>query len=272
MKAKLADYLGKHDGETAWIFGKGPSLDKFDFKEAGNLRLVINDVVSRVPEATYCFANDPVTNWIDLYQPDHVLFYPTGHRNNDINLYDAAMPDCHLVPYDDKYPDEIELVRKPQEMAQCLKVLPGTLGSVVQIAYVMGIRKVVAVGIDGGSSHASGQWRTRLRASHATDYNKIRNAFIDACEQLGIELEFFKPNRKAEEMRNGKISVKVLRGTSASGRSLSVGEIVELNPQDAEILIGAGKAIPYREQVIERAVIETRAPAAKKATRKKASK
>ena len=56
----LIPFLNRHAGETAWLFGKGPSLSTFDFKTAGPLRVAINDVIAHVPDCLYGFANDGV--------------------------------------------------------------------------------------------------------------------------------------------------------------------------------------------------------------------
>jgi len=56
----IAELLNCHAGDAAWIFGKGPSLDGFDFATAGRLRICTNESLVVVPEPTYFFAHDGV--------------------------------------------------------------------------------------------------------------------------------------------------------------------------------------------------------------------
>ena len=50
--------LNRHIGETAWLFGKGPSLDQFEIRLAGPLRICINESLGRVLQLSYFFAHD----------------------------------------------------------------------------------------------------------------------------------------------------------------------------------------------------------------------
>jgi len=72
----LIPFLNRHAGQTAWLFGKGPSLSTFDFKTAGPLRVAINDVIAHVPDCVFGFANDGVSKWKDAYKPGQTLFQP----------------------------------------------------------------------------------------------------------------------------------------------------------------------------------------------------
>ena len=65
MEAKLRELHGnneftkglldKHNGEEAWLFGKGPSFDDYDQSGAGELRATINEALYAVDSVTYAF-------------------------------------------------------------------------------------------------------------------------------------------------------------------------------------------------------------------------
>ena len=42
---RASDFHLQHDGQTAWIFGKGPGIDRFPMESAGPLRICINESV-----------------------------------------------------------------------------------------------------------------------------------------------------------------------------------------------------------------------------------
>jgi len=162
----LSRFLGIHEGETGWIFGKGPSLATFDFNTAGKLRFAINDVIAHIPACKYGFANDGVAKWADVYRPGHVLFQPL----RCLHEYDSTQPGavaCRVVTFHDSCEDT-RLVLPPEQLLHELTIRRGTLGSAIQIIRIMGVRTIHLVGIDGGGQHAPGyEWRTRLRADHA---------------------------------------------------------------------------------------------------------
>ena len=230
----LADFINKHAGETAWLFGKGPSLSTFDFKNAGPLRVAINDVVAHVPGCVYGFANDGVGKWADVYTPGQVLFQPSRCLH-EFDSTAAGAVACDVVTYKDQ-PDDNRMVLPREELANSLAIRRGTLGSALQILHIMGVRSVHMVGIDGGGQHADGyQWRTRLRQDHARDYNAIRSAAIDAAFLMGIALRFHNQDHTMET--NGRIFVRLTRNCFVQGNPFSAGEIATFAPQIAADLI-----------------------------------
>ena len=268
----LVPFLNRHAGETAWLFGKGPSLNHFDIQTAGPVRAGINDVSAHVPNCLYCFANDGVEAWADLYREGQTLFQPE-RAIGYFKPFDAVA--CPVVTYEDAWEDS--LMDLPREkLAECLAVRRGTLGSAIQVLHVMGISKIIAVGIDGGNVHASGhKWRTRLKLGHAKEYDAIRDNAIRTAERLGIDLQFYQPDKP---MSNGKVKIKMLRTCSADGIDLTAGEIYELAPATAISLCMIRRAIkveneaPVRETASAKPLLETASlpPAtAKKIARKK---
>jgi len=234
----LRPFLNIHAGQTAWLFGKGPSLTNFDFKQAGKLRFAINDVIAHIPDCKYGFANDGVAMWRDVYQKGQILFQPL-RAISEFDSRNGAV-DCEVITYQDTH-DDSRLVLSREEIADMPAIRRGTLGSALQILHVMGIKSVHLVGIDGGGTHADGfTWKTRLRNDHAADYNAIRNAAIDAAELMGITLHFQNKNNIMEP--NGKIFVRFLSNSFARGIPYSQGEVASFNPQIAKELVACRAA------------------------------
>lgn len=253
MPRKLTDFIGKHAGETAWLFGKGPSLDSFDMALAGPLRCAINDVVKEVPGCLYGFACDAVKDWAHVYAPEHVLFSPVRARQAYRN--GTAHPACELVEFVDDH-DEARLAWSAERLAsEGLCVQRGTLGSAWQILAVMGVSKIVCVGIDGGGQHAARKWHTELRHNHADDYNAIRDNFIRAATARGIEIEFY--GATGDQLSNGMKTIKILQDCALRGQHCAAGEIIDVSPLDAAALISCGRAIITVRPEAPAPVIET---------------
>ena len=254
----LLPFLNRHAGETAWLFGKGPSLSSFDFKTAGPLRVGINDVIAHVPDCIYGFANDGVAKWRDAYRPHHTLFQPVRCMHE----LDSRIPgtvDCKVVTFlDDSEDRRLGLPR--EQLAEIIAIRRGTLGSALQILHIMGISTVHMVGIDGGGTHAEGfQWRTRLRADHHRDYNMIRSAAIDAAHIMGMTLKFHNQDHTMET--NGRVFVRMLRNCFVQTEPYREGEIASFSPNIAAEVISNRGAEPYNpptQQLLTPApVIET---------------
>lgn len=260
MTRALKDFINLHRGETAWLFGKGPSLDSFDMSAAGPLRVAINDVVKEVPGCLYGFANDSVEAWAHVYRPEHVLFQPL-RLHHDIHARDIPVAAERIWFADDW--DSERLAWSPERLAaDGLCVRRGTLGSAGQILRVMGVSRIICVGIDGGGTHASRPWHTRLRHDHATDYNSIRDAFITACRIAGIEVEFFGADLSSQ-LSNGMKTIKIIETCLVAGLHRCAGEIYDETPLVADELVQSGRAVFWQKptEVEAAPVIETAAAA-----------
>lgn len=254
----LPDFLNRHAGESAWLFGKGPSLSQFDFKTAGPLRAAINDVIAHVPNCKYGFSNDGIRAWRDVYRPGQILFQPTRCLHEYDSTEDGAVL-CDVVTYPDSH-DDHRLFYTRENLACGLSIRRGTLGSALQILHIMGVTTIHFVGIDGGRAHADGfAWRTELRSDHGNEYNAIRNEAIDSCVMMGIKAIFHNQSNPMEQ--DGKIFVKFLSNCFADQIPYCTGQVVRLNPRVAFELFHEGAAerfypptqVEKPEPVIERA-------------------
>lgn len=251
---ELNDYIDRHSGQEAWIFGKGPSLDSFNFDLAGPIRVGINDLVGVVPGCLYGFSNDRIDQWFDMYHKGHTLFIPK--RTAD---YYKKWPACEVVVFEDHHGyDKDYLTKSKAELCKELQLRPGSLGSAMQVLHIMGIKRFMCVGIDGGNNHAKGhKWRTDLWNEHYKQYNEIRTKLIEGAEQLGIEVQFW----KGTQMKDGYKTVHIKSNILVRGIHYEGGMVVELKEKDARDVVGAGRGVivPNRKIIKSPVAMETAA-------------
>lgn len=255
MPRTIADFVGIHRGETAWIFGKGPTLDRFDMASAGPIRCALNDVVRYVPEVMYCFACDGIGPWAHLYGPKDILFQP----QRTVERHDMRNPEtwpCELVPFVDMPGVDLAGRSVADLVSGGLAIRRGTIGSAIQVLHIMGITKIVCVGIDGGGGRAAKEWHTNLRSDHHEDYNDIRDGFIAAASILGIELEFFGLDSPIVNT-NGTMTVRILSGCGIGSGSAEAGDILDLHPADAKTLLRLRLAEPFVRHPAHHRIRET---------------
>jgi hypothetical protein len=51
------------------------------------------------------------------------------------------------------------------------------------------------------------------------------------------------------------MKVKILRNTVAQGKAVNIGEVIDLQQDDARLLIGMGKALPVGEKTVPEAAV-----------------
>jgi hypothetical protein len=262
MQLSLQDFLGRHEGQTAYLFGKGPSLDAFDMAKAGAIRCAVNDVIGHVPGCVYGFANDSVEAWKHLYQEHQVLFHP--NRTNSDWFTGGSLPSCRVCLFDDDH-DDNRLFLSREALAEFgLAIRSGTIGSAIQIFHIMGIKRVVCVGIDGGQRWAQRQFLTRLRNEHYKDYNRIRDHFIQAAEILGIKLEFF--GGSGFITKEGKMRIRIINDTIGdNGDTLRAGKVVDQTQGTANRLVALRMAEPFMDTRQPQVEVATVDPAAETA-------
>ncbi len=295
----LLDFLNVHPGETAVLFGKGPSLDAWirgqesGVSDPGSDRQAviaafINDTIAYQSELlapisgsqlstpnsqlrSYCFANDGIALWHDLYRPGHVLFQP--RRILTEITHQAPAPACECIIFDDSGPSLQGRETPALLLKRGLATLHGTAGSALQILCIMGVRHIVCVGFDGGSARADRPWRVPLKPTAAQDYADIRRDFIHAAATLGVFIEFYgEPPMSTSQpfvsfrTPNATATLRIISATCVKGTSVAVDDLVEVDAETASILIGCGRAerwvAPAPPPVIETAAVEPRAETA----------
>jgi len=200
MHEALAAFRDRHRGATAWLFGKGPSLDACldeGHLEAlrargGQVLCAVNETVRDIAGAPYAFASDDCERWQMLYPAGVVLFQPVRV------LRGRARPGCRVVHFEQRDAvDPVERLRLGPAgwLERGLAALPGTITAALQILAIMGIDRIVCVGIDGGHGRSRRPWLTAPPPPDIDSYDEIREAFICAAGVIGIALVFWSPAR-----------------------------------------------------------------------------
>lgn len=203
MNELLAQFRDRHLGETAWLFGKGPSLDPFLdgghlaplIHRPGHVLCAVNENVRDIVTAPYAFASDNCSRWQHLYPADVVLFQPRRILSEDVRE-PVANPKCQTLFFDEIPPVEPygRLAQGPGFwLEHGLATLPGTITAALQVLCIMGIRCIVCVGIDGGEARAQRDWFTLPLAPGVSSYDEIKSAFIKAASVIGTELLWWSP-------------------------------------------------------------------------------
>jgi len=185
----IAELLNKHAGEEAWIFGKGPSLDGFDFGMAGPLRICINESLGHVPDPTYFFAHDEVpiqraaAHWPTSCR---AILQPVRGR-----LAARLGIPVELIFAYEKRERELDVLDWPPEqlaLQSCLLGLTGTAHSAIHFGRLIGATSVVFVGMDGGGGYARciGQPTPPGGGQHAV----IRRDSVTIATRLGLRFRF----------------------------------------------------------------------------------
>lgn len=132
----LNDLRGVHQGQEAWLAGKGPSLSKFDWSQAGKLRAGINSAVELVPEPVYHFCWDGKLG--DYNTHGSTLLGRTERNGKEWS-------------FDFKFDGNVQ--RAIEQGIVFFKKVSATFAC--SILSIMGVRHIHLIGIDGGGP----QWR-----------------------------------------------------------------------------------------------------------------
>lgn len=156
----IGDYLDRWKGETAYLFGKGPSLDTFPMASAGPLRITINEAALVVPDPTFMFAIDgkPLTNigtppCMAILGPDEVSkrFDASGNLLHAGRTYQRGSFETYR-----KHTGR-DILDWPKEKVAAAGELyfdGGTVQPAAHFAWMLGVIEVVLVGFDGYGPYA----------------------------------------------------------------------------------------------------------------------
>jgi hypothetical protein len=185
----IGELLRSHHGEEAWIFGKGPSIDAFDMREAGPLRICINESLLVVPSPKYFFAHDEVPirrvadSWPEgcraILQPERTAY-----------ALACGIPDSAIWAYSKSERDVDVLDWSAEQIAQtsCLLGLTGTVHSALHFCRLIGACAVVFVGMDGSGGYARSIGLSP--PAGGGQHDRIRRDSIKVAERLGLEFHF----------------------------------------------------------------------------------
>lgn len=185
----IAELLNKHVDEEAWIFGKGPSLDGFDFARAGALRICINESLLIVPEATYFFAHDevPIERVSGKWPAKcRAILEP---RRGEWAMHCGISADSIFI-YDKRECDLDVLNWSAEQIALkgCLLGLTGTAHSAIHFCRLIGAASICLVGMDGGGGYARSLNLTTPTGGGQHDL--IRRDSIKVAARMALPLRF----------------------------------------------------------------------------------
>ena len=179
--------LGCTDAKTAWVFGKGPSLDGFDMDRAGPLRICINEAISVVPCASFFFAHDevPIQRAAEIWDAECKAVLQPKRAEHAIR---CGIPRESIFTYEKKRGDQSVLQWPSDEIAKqsSLYGQSGTVHSAIHFCKLLGVISVFMIGFDGGGGYA----KCLELKSGGSHHSKIREDSISMFEVLEIEFDF----------------------------------------------------------------------------------
>ena len=183
----LAAWANRYPAGEAWIFGKGPSIDVFDFARAGHPRLALNAAAWVVPQCDFAFAHDPR----EVAEP-----FPAGCAAVIEPKFAQQYEDAEvIVPYTkrDNALWLLALARPDIVRLGCLFGHSGTVHSALHFAWLLGCTRAVLVGFDCDGGHARAVQAQMRPDAGAPDtpshYRTILDTAIAQALALGMELQ-----------------------------------------------------------------------------------
>lgn len=186
----ISELLFAHRDEVAWIFGKGPSLDAFDMRTVGDLRICINESLLAVDRPTYFFAHDetPIKRVSGRW--------PEGCRAilQPVRAEYAAqqgLPDGSIYTYTKRHEDKRVLGYAPEKTAEeaVLYGQSGTVHSALHFCRLIGASAVRLVGFDGKGGYA----RSLELPSGGRHHSRIRQDSVTLMRILKLPYRFCDP-------------------------------------------------------------------------------
>lgn len=185
----LSHFHNMHPSERAWLFGKGPGLDLFRQHEAGDLRICVNESLSRVNRPTYFFAHDekPIShvanNWptgcTAVLQPERAAFAVVN-----------GIPASQICVYKKKQIDlrRFNLLSNNDSNGDWLLGISGTVHSAIHFCFHVGVRKISMIGFDGEGGYAGSL--NLFEPTGGGHHKRIKNDTINLLTKLGVDFEF----------------------------------------------------------------------------------
>lgn len=188
LPRRLAEFEGIHAGKTAWMFGKGPSFERFDLSTAGPLRMCVNETCYAVPDPTYLCALDRLNGYAHrIPRGIECVFHPARTVRDRFLCAVLPPPEIPVCIFEDTL-STIPL-ENPYHALQELHRGEGTAVAAIQILHIMRVARVVFVGFDGGGGYGR-EWFYRHRPEFDRAYGSIRAFVARLCAQWGIEADF----------------------------------------------------------------------------------
>lgn len=185
----IGELAYKHRGETAWLFGKGPSLDHFDLSQAGPLRICINESALIVDDPTFFFAHDetPIKNVSGEFSHDCVAVLEISRARLAEKL---GIPKNNIYLYQKEPILFFDSLASINEIAASSSLVGanGTAHSAIHFCKLIGVKCVKLIGFEGEGPYApSLNMEVPLGGGR---HAQIRSESICLLEMAGLEFEF----------------------------------------------------------------------------------
>lgn len=185
----IAELLNAHAGQVAWIFGKGPGLDNFDFSSASSPIICINESLLAVSSADYFFAHDerPIERVSKVWpigckavlQPSRCSYAAhCGIPSNDLYSYEKRDRDLSILSW------------TPEQIARngMLLGMTGTVHSALHFCKLIAAHSVILVGMDGVGGYAKCLGIDAPKGGGR--HHLIRQDSVRIAESLQLEIRF----------------------------------------------------------------------------------
>lgn len=176
----LAEFKDRHAGATALLFGAGPGLATWMNVRPeiapGTVVAAVNELPiflrARGVPVHYAFAEDPTDHFAPVLPADVPLF-----------LGACAVRESRLGNR-----------RSPLDIPTDFGASRGSVILAARVLHVMGVARIVAVGIEGTRERCSDvPWISPPSLDRGASYRIIREKFTTECARLGLALEFWAP-------------------------------------------------------------------------------
>jgi hypothetical protein len=206
----LHDFIDRHQGESAYVIGKGPTLDLFLEKPEGSLLICVNEAALVVRDPTYFFAHDgvhianvadPLRHIAAAGDPNGLghmrRSYPPGcvaivrEEHKDLAIAEG-IPAGSVYTYRKAQEKKALLGLNAQELAASGELYGEscTTQSALHFAKLCGCREVVMVGIDGGFEYA--KCLGGMGLVKGTWYDKNRGDTCRILQKMGMPFRFWR--------------------------------------------------------------------------------
>jgi len=202
---RLHDLIDKHQGETVWITGTGPSLDRVSAHEITGPRIHLNRTAFAFPWSigqTYwlviddCWANGTPGPWVETLDDVYYGRGPIGVFRDPLLTGPGPVPSKrgpNIAHWTSAHkPRRSLLYMGRQELGErgMLYARAGTAAPAVHLAWLMGAERVVLAGVDGTdgySKHVIRWYESPRRGGFG--YGVAREDALEYAAVLGMEIE-----------------------------------------------------------------------------------
>lgn len=188
LMESIAKLWEVHAQQRVFIFGKGPSLDAFDFSQNNGVRMCVNESLKSVNNCDYFFAHDekPIQNVAADWPKDckAILEHPRAELARECGISEEAIYTYTKVRGDNAVRD-----LNADGIARQAKLYgnSGTVHCAIHFCRLIGAAHVTLVGFDGAGGYAESLQLPPGGAQH----ERIRQDAIALLKAMKLPYAFF---------------------------------------------------------------------------------